>query len=419
MHVDDLADACMFLMQNYSGNEFINVGTGEELSIRDLALLIREISGYSGDLVFDLSKPDGTPRKVLDVSKIHAMGWKHKIGLREGLERVFREYAQKNRGKHFRRGRGMDLKKVMTQFKVRFGGEVGRLAWKNGLRMAKGDFNNNFSFFQFWLGSKSVKDYHEKKIRKILAKRGFDLEAEVLDFSRFKTPNFLKDQEASGAFFYECGDILFPAAFGMMSFAEVGEGPYEWGEHVCLKKGDVVLDCGANIGLFSAIAAGRGCTVFAFEPVPWTRTKLERTKALYPEGISIVPFCVSDRVGEVEITNFPGRKSVSNSLSLLRENERKKDAPALLVPATTIDDFVRERNLPRVDFIKADIEGAERLMLKGATWTLREFGPKLSICTYHFPDDKELLEKLVLEANPAYRIEHHFKKLYAYIPGKD
>lgn len=91
LHVDDLADACLFLMKNYNGKEFVNIGTGEDLTIKELALLIKEITGYQGELRFDTSKPDGTMRKLLDVSKIHSLGWKHRTGLREGIEKTYRE----------------------------------------------------------------------------------------------------------------------------------------------------------------------------------------------------------------------------------------------------------------------------------------------------------------------------------------
>lgn len=93
MHADDLAEACFFLMNNYSGAGFVNIGTGEDITIRDLALLIGEITGYDGELRFDSSKPDGTPRKLLDVSKIHQLGWKHRISLRQGIETVYKDYA--------------------------------------------------------------------------------------------------------------------------------------------------------------------------------------------------------------------------------------------------------------------------------------------------------------------------------------
>ena len=89
LYVDDLADACLFLMKNYSGNDFFNVGTGEDVTIRELAELIGEVVGYKGELKFDTSKPDGTPRKLLDVTRIHEAGWRHKIELKEGLEKTY------------------------------------------------------------------------------------------------------------------------------------------------------------------------------------------------------------------------------------------------------------------------------------------------------------------------------------------
>ncbi len=91
LHVDDLADACFFLMQNYSDRSTVNIGTGEDISIKDLALLVKNTLGYTGDLVFDTSKPDGTPRKLLDVSKLHSLGWKHSIELPQGVAKVCEE----------------------------------------------------------------------------------------------------------------------------------------------------------------------------------------------------------------------------------------------------------------------------------------------------------------------------------------
>lgn len=94
LHVDDLADATFFLMQHYDSPEIINVGTGEDQTIRDLALLIQECIGYKGELKFNTDKPDGTPRKLLDTSRINNLGWKAKIGLEEGVRRVCNEYEQ-------------------------------------------------------------------------------------------------------------------------------------------------------------------------------------------------------------------------------------------------------------------------------------------------------------------------------------
>ena len=91
LHSDDLAEACIFLMENYNDFGHVNVGIGEDISIKDLALLIKKIVGYEGNLVWDTSKPDGTPRKLMDVSKINDMGWKAKIGLEEGITKVYQE----------------------------------------------------------------------------------------------------------------------------------------------------------------------------------------------------------------------------------------------------------------------------------------------------------------------------------------
>jgi len=94
LYVDDLAEAVFVLMDKYNDKQFLNVGTGEEISIKDLALLIKEVVGFDGELVFDTTKPDGMPRKLLDVSKINALGWKAKIGLREGLEKTYKYFCE-------------------------------------------------------------------------------------------------------------------------------------------------------------------------------------------------------------------------------------------------------------------------------------------------------------------------------------
>jgi GDP-L-fucose synthase len=94
LHVDDLARACLFLLENYDDPAPINVGVGEDLPIRELAELVADVVGYDGALDFDISKPDGTPRKLLDVRRIHDLGWRAEIGLREGLEQTYAWYVQ-------------------------------------------------------------------------------------------------------------------------------------------------------------------------------------------------------------------------------------------------------------------------------------------------------------------------------------
>lgn len=93
LHADDLADACYFLIQHYNEPGLINIGVGEDITIGELAQMVKEIVGYEGEIKNDLSKPDGTPRKLMDVSKLHALGWKAKIGLREGISKVYEEFC--------------------------------------------------------------------------------------------------------------------------------------------------------------------------------------------------------------------------------------------------------------------------------------------------------------------------------------
>jgi GDP-L-fucose synthase len=94
LHVDDLAAGCYFLMKNYSGIGLLNIGTGEDIAIKDLALLIKEIVGFEGKLTLDSSKPDGTPRKLTDCTRIHDLGWKHQIELREGITSVYEQFQK-------------------------------------------------------------------------------------------------------------------------------------------------------------------------------------------------------------------------------------------------------------------------------------------------------------------------------------
>jgi GDP-L-fucose synthase len=97
LFADDLAEACFYLMQNYNEEGLVNIGTGEDISIKELALLIKNIVGFEGDVVFDTSKPDGTPRKLMDVSKLHSKGWKHTIELPEGIQLAYNDFLSKNK----------------------------------------------------------------------------------------------------------------------------------------------------------------------------------------------------------------------------------------------------------------------------------------------------------------------------------
>ena len=203
----------------------------------------------------------------------------------------------------------------------------------------------------------------------------------------------------------EIGDILYPALFG--SFRYVDEGPYEWGD-VGIEDGDVVFDCGANLGVFSLLAAYRGADVYAFEPISAARAELRRTLDLNPElknRVHVVPAALSDTEGTAEFTVLDG--TLVGSSMVLSQQGRKETARL-----TTVDAFCEAEGVSP-DFIKADIEGAERQMMKGSVETLARDAPKISICTYHFMDDAEVLRRIIKGANPVYRISEKWKKMYA------
>ena len=94
LYSDDLADACIFLMEHHTGNEIVNIGSGIEVTIKDLAMKVKEAVGYEGELDFDVTKPDGTPKKLLDCSKIHSMGWRHKVELKEGIRLAYEDFKR-------------------------------------------------------------------------------------------------------------------------------------------------------------------------------------------------------------------------------------------------------------------------------------------------------------------------------------
>jgi GDP-L-fucose synthase len=98
LHADDLACACLFLMEHYSHEEIINVGSGQELSIRELAEMVKRVVGYRGDIVWDRTKPDGTPRKLMDSAKLFALGWRPKVDLEGGIRMAYRDFLNLRQG---------------------------------------------------------------------------------------------------------------------------------------------------------------------------------------------------------------------------------------------------------------------------------------------------------------------------------
>jgi FkbM family methyltransferase len=195
---------------------------------------------------------------------------------------------------------------------------------------------------------------------------------------------------------------------------QMTEGPYGYTDgafDVSVKSGDVVIDAGAWIGDFAAYAVAKGASAYAFEPTGALFEVVKETAALYPAGnFHPVKKAVGNAVGQAEF-QLIDPSGFENTLEGGR-GIKKGSITTETVSITTIDAFALENNL-KIDFIKADIEGAERHMLKGAVHVLKTHAPKLAICTYHLPDDPEVLSKIIMDANPAYKIRHTNFKLYA------
>jgi len=262
---------------------------------------------------------------------------------------------------------------------------------------------DKFILYQYFRGSAYFYDYLYNQI-----KPGYSNNNNYFDINHIKLP-LLKNTVEKGAFVTEFLDFIYPFLFNDYS-NETGEGPYLY-KNVQINKGDIVIDAGAHIGLFSALSSYLGGIVYAFEPVKETREKYLEKTAQLNQNIHIIPYGLSDKNGEIEII---GNDLSDASIIQERKNKIKKVKIKEIIEIISLDEWVKQNNIPRVDFVKADIEGAERLMLQGAQWVLKTYAPKLAICTYHLPDDKGVLTKLILQANPNYKIIHKWKKLYAW-----
>jgi FkbM family methyltransferase len=239
-------------------------------------------------------------------------------------------------------------------------------------------------------------------------------------------PDISNDDKIWDCFYDDFPSVLFFHCFCNDNYSEkkvlqynhlLGEGVYCYINDcvdVTVNEGDIVIDAGSFIGDFAAFAASRKAITYAFEPAALTYNYLLQTAKL--NGYSIIP--IKKGLGNKEecldliISERPGGNSLSDD-KLSRFNDKVERSER--IELTTVDSFVKEYQLKKVDFIKADIEGYERYMLEGARETLRIFAPKLSICTYHLPDDPTVLEQIIKEANPNYQVVHTKKKLFASI----
>jgi FkbM family methyltransferase len=215
------------------------------------------------------------------------------------------------------------------------------------------------------------------------------------DFDGIKLPDFRNDEKIANVFFASFVDIF--SEHLRLNYPDE-EGSYEW-ESVRIHKDYVVLDIGAWIGDFSAYASYKGATVYAFEPdednFKWLKETAKLNKNIYPIQLALGDKCSTMHINKRSSGSFI-------------------DTSGQPIEVLTVDEFVKRNNIQKVDFIKADIEGWERYMLAGATNTLKIHKPRLSICTYHNKEDKELLTKIIKEANPDYKIYYGKMKLYAW-----
>ena len=241
------------------------------------------------------------------------------------------------------------------------------------------------------------------------------LKNEILDFNGIKLPeyhpkSFLLAHIYLDSFFIYCNynDNYDSKLVDKLDWA-LPEGPYGYKNDkidVRVKKRDIVIDAGAWIGDFSAYASVKGAKVYAFEPSKATIDYLKITQQLN-ENIHII----EKGLGNKQEVSYLAINDADSAGYRITDNSINSEK----IEITTIDDFVAEQKLEKVDFIKADIEGFERYMLEGAKETLKKFAPKLAICTYHLPDDPQVLAKIILDANPNYIIVQKRNKLYAAI----
>lgn len=231
-------------------------------------------------------------------------------------------------------------------------------------------------------------------------------------------------------FYFPCGQfptedylsIVYPSFLKKKSYIQTllhsrfldQDGEYE-SDSVSVSLGDVVIDVGANLGTFSVVASKRvgDCgKIYSFEPIEEVLCYLELNKKKNDcHNIEVIPSALGEKEGSIEFFS-----NLSDSFEGSSKYFSPYKSKKISVPQTTLDSFVLSRGLKRVDFIKADIEGAERDMLNGARQTIKKFRPKLSIRIYHFPDDPTVIESIIHSIEPLYKItKFKDKTLYAWV----
>lgn len=241
--------------------------------------------------------------------------------------------------------------------------------------------------------------------------RGACVNGEVITVDGVLLPNFFLDADPAiqSSFGQAVSEMLYSP--DPEDEAAYYDAPYDLGGSRGLASGDVVLDCGANLGTFSNYAAAKGCVVHAFEPSPATAERMRKSAALYPGKIFVHQLALSDYCGEARFFT----SDVSVIADRIVHGDAQDGGRVVSVPVMTLDDFVKERGISGVGFIKSDIEGEERNMVKGSKHVLRDHAPRLSLSSYHIPDDPEVLESIVREYNPRYTVRNVKNKLYGWV----
>lgn len=296
----------------------------------------------------------------------------------------------------------------------------------NGLRYKHWTLSEAFVFFLYSFSYKiriarniSLKIY--KQIVFDIFKRRW-LKETYFDFNGAKFPNIVTDKYNFWLLVHSIFEdtFLIPCYYNDNHDKDIvelldqymNEGPYSYKDgafDITIKKNDIVIDAGAWFGDFAAYSSSKNAITYAFEPVEnnyfWLCKTADLNKDIYPIKYGLGS-------NECKITIMVSNENSGGSSIVKREKDLNIEER---INITTLDKFVEEYKLDRIDFIKADIEGSERDMLKGATQVMKKFAPKLAICTYHLPDDPEVLEKIILEANPNYKVIHLRHKLFASI----
>jgi len=307
-------------------------------------------------------------------------------------------------------------KKILSKIRNRVSGPSAELLKEDIKSFFKQTKITTLGFVWYFCGSNKFFN----SVKAGLYEEYYDAQENCLNVDGIKLPYAALDELSLFSLYDILGHTYLPLTnycFKSVNEAFCLEGPQEY-KSAKLKTNDIVIDAGANVGIFSAFASNKCCAdnecgrVYAFEPVPENIKILEQTAALN-KGIVMMPYALSDTSSVTDI--YLDSKGISTH-TIIRELSQKS-MNKIQIQTTTLDHFVHQNNIPRIDFIKSDIEGAERYMLMGAKQVLKDFAPKLAICTYHLPDDPKVLRELILDANPNYVIEERWKKMYAHVPG--